>query len=135
MHEFGWNTPGATSLWLSTSVWESLVIQNIFVFPHITVWDLRECLVGMINYLELQMLLLVKCNDRKKVKTLIDLTIIRVVWSGGWRTTKKSLYLEWVIWQISSNFQLRCDAMGAFDQPNSLQRNRRFGHCLWSGGQ
>ena len=35
------------------------------------------------------MLLLVKCYDRKKVKSLADLTIIHVVWSWGGEATKK----------------------------------------------
>ena len=37
------------------------------------------------------MLLLVKSYDRKKVKSLIDHTIIHVILLGGWRTNKKTI--------------------------------------------
>ena len=35
---------------------------------------------------------LVKCYDRKKVKSLVDLTIIHVVWSRGNEPTTKKIY-------------------------------------------
>ena len=40
-------------------------------------------------YILAALLLLVKCYDRKKFKSLIDLTIIHIVWSGGGEPTKK----------------------------------------------
>ena len=69
---------------------------------------------------------LVKCYDRKKVKSLVDLTIIHVVWSRGEQTNnkKKSLLVSdvfkvdswwrWLFWHCSYCL-CKCDAPG----PNS----------------
>ena len=47
------------------------------------------------------MLLLVKCYDRKKVKSFVDLTIFHVVWSLGVANQQKklcaALHKKWII--------------------------------------
>ena len=40
------------------------------------------------------MLLLVKCYGRKKVESLVELTIIHVVWSRGGELTKKIIVVR-----------------------------------------